>query len=60
MQLLFDQSETALVELGQELEGVHPWEGIEYLVADIADEVAVESRFREFRPSRGVAGQRRD
>jgi FlaA1/EpsC-like NDP-sugar epimerase len=50
--VLFDQSETALFELGRELEGMHPGVCIEFLVADITDEVAVESTFREFRPSR--------
>lgn len=50
--VLFDQSETALFELSLELEGTHPGVRLEYLVADITDEVAVESTFREFRPSR--------
>jgi FlaA1/EpsC-like NDP-sugar epimerase len=50
--VLFDQSETALFELGRELHGVHPDVRMEFLVADITDEVAVESTFREFRPSR--------
>jgi FlaA1/EpsC-like NDP-sugar epimerase len=50
--VLFDQSETALFELGREFEGVHPGVRMEFLVADITDEVAVETTFREFRPSR--------
>ncbi|CAN5652334.1 nucleoside-diphosphate sugar epimerase/dehydratase [soil metagenome] len=50
--VLFDQSETALFELGRELEDMHPGVNLEFLVADITDEVAVEATFHEYRPSR--------
>jgi FlaA1/EpsC-like NDP-sugar epimerase len=50
--VLFDQSETGLFELMEELRDIHPDVNLQPIVGDIADELGVEDAFARFKPSR--------
>jgi FlaA1/EpsC-like NDP-sugar epimerase len=50
--VLFDQSETGLFYLDNELREVHPELHVVAVVGDITDNVAVERAFRTYRPAR--------
>ncbi|HSJ31030.1 MAG TPA: nucleoside-diphosphate sugar epimerase/dehydratase [Longimicrobiales bacterium] len=50
--VLLDQSETGLFELSEQLTDLSPDVDIHFVVADIADEVAVEDVFCRFKPDR--------
>ena len=50
--ILFDQSETGLFDITRELHEQHPHLSIHFIVGDITDEVAVNTAFRRFAPSR--------